>query len=120
VALGRNKEAEEYSRLSEENAARDDLASQVQWRTARSVAVARQGRIEEGEALAREAVLLARRMDYLATIGDSLVALAEVLVEAGKAAEAAEAAKEAVDMYVRKGDRVSAGRARRLIEEIGE
>jgi class 3 adenylate cyclase/tetratricopeptide (TPR) repeat protein len=120
VALGRNEEAEEYSRLSEENAAKDDLASQVQWRTARSVAVARQGRIEEGEALAREAVSLARRMDYLTTIGDALVSLAEVLVEAGKAAEAADAAEEALDFYVRKGDRMSAGRARRLMEEIGE
>jgi class 3 adenylate cyclase/tetratricopeptide (TPR) repeat protein len=120
VALGRNEEAEEYSRLSEENAARDDLASQVQWRTARSVAVARQGRIEEGEALAREAVSLARRMDYLTTIGDALVALAEVLVEAGKAVEAAQAANQAVGMYERKGDRVSAGRARRLMEELGE
>jgi class 3 adenylate cyclase/tetratricopeptide (TPR) repeat protein len=119
VALGRNEEAEEYSRLSEENAARDDLASQVQWRTARSVAVARQGRIDEGEALAREAVSLARQMDYLTTIGDALVALAQVLIEAGRAAEAAEAAEEANSLYVRKGDLVSAGRTRRLIEEIG-
>jgi class 3 adenylate cyclase/tetratricopeptide (TPR) repeat protein len=120
VVLRRNEEAEEFSRLSEDNAAGDDMASQVQWRTARSVAVARQGRIEEGEALAREAVSLARRMDYLTTIGDALVALAEVLVEADKTAEAAEAANEAVGMYERKGDRVSAGRALRLIEEIGE
>jgi tetratricopeptide (TPR) repeat protein len=120
VVLGRNEEAEEYSRLSEVNAAGDDMASQVQWRTARSVAVARQGKVEEGEALAREAVSLARRMDYLTTIGDALVALAEVLVEAGTNAEAGDAAKEAVEMYVRKGDRVSAGRARRLMEEIGE
>jgi class 3 adenylate cyclase/tetratricopeptide (TPR) repeat protein/GTPase SAR1 family protein len=120
VALRRNEEAEQFSRLSEENAARDDMASQVQWRTARAVAVARQGRIQQGEALARDAVSLARRMDYLTTIGDALVALAEVLVEAGNTAEAAEAAKESVSLYVRKGDRVSAGRARRLMEEIGE
>jgi class 3 adenylate cyclase/tetratricopeptide (TPR) repeat protein len=111
VILGKNAESEEYSRLSEENAAEDDLASQVQWRTARSVAVARQGRIVEGEALARDAVSLARRMDYLTTLGDALVALAQVLGEAEKNAEAADAAQEAVGFYSRKGDRVSAARA---------
>jgi hypothetical protein len=52
----------------------------------------------------------------LTTLGDALVALAEVLGEAGKTAEAADAAEEAVGLYAQKGDRVSTARATELAD----
>ena len=62
-AQGRYEEAERYTRISEETAARDDYASQILWRSARAKAFAREGRLADGEQLAREAVTLAEATD---------------------------------------------------------
>ena len=48
-AQGRDEEAGRYTEISEELASRDDLLTQVIWRSVRAGFLARQGRIEEAE-----------------------------------------------------------------------
>ena len=64
-AQGRDEEASRYTEISEELASRDDLLTQVIWRSARAGFLARQGRLEEAEALAREAVRMAESTDFV-------------------------------------------------------
>ena len=64
-AQGRTDEAERFCDVSERTAAADDLWTQVLWRSVRGKILARQGRVEEGAALAREAVRLIERTDLL-------------------------------------------------------
>jgi tetratricopeptide (TPR) repeat protein len=67
---------------------------------------------EEGERLAREAVVGAERTDLLNLRGDALLDLAEVLRLASRPAEAAEAGREALRRYQDKGNHASADQAR--------
>ena len=114
---GRYEEAEQFTHVSEEVAAPDDLASQVEWRGARAKVLARRGRLEEAEKLAREAVELAESTDFINMHADSLVDLAEVLRLAGRLHEGAAALGQALELYERKGNLVSADRARAVLEE---
>ena len=118
-AQGRDGEALEVTRLSEAHTAAGDVASEMGWRTVRAKVLARTGGLEEAERLAREAVAVAERIDHLDQSGDAFFALAEVLRGSGATGEAAEAARRALSCYERKGNVVSAGRARRLVEDIG-
>jgi tetratricopeptide (TPR) repeat protein len=118
-AQGRDEEGLRFSELSEEVAAPEDLSAHVQWRSARAKLLARGGRLEEGEALAREAVALAELTDFLVVHGDALVDLAEVLRLAGRGDEAVPALEDAIRLYDRKGNVVSSRRARALLEEAG-
>ena len=58
-AQGRVDEAEELAQLSAQLAAPGDLLTQVLWRGVQARVLARRGRLEDAEALAREAVALA-------------------------------------------------------------
>jgi Flp pilus assembly protein TadD len=73
--------------------------------------LAQRKQFDSGEALAREAVELARRTDLATTRADSLFDLAEVLDSAGRMVDAAAAIREALELYREKGDVVSADRA---------
>ena len=50
--------------------------------------------------------------------GDARLALAEVLQLAGRQTEAMPALEHAIDLYIRKGNVVSAGKARSLLQEL--
>jgi len=116
---GRDEEALEASLLAESHTAKGDAASELGWRYVRAEVLARRGDDEEAERLAREAVAIAESTDDLNQTGDCYSALAVVLRTAGRRPEAATAAARALGMYERKGNVLSAERARRLIEEIG-
>ncbi|MGH2682757.1 MAG: AAA family ATPase [Actinomycetota bacterium] len=115
---GRYEEALEASRLSEENAAPGDVASQAGWRSVRAKIYAATGRIEEAESLARKAVEISDATDHLNQIGDTRFALAEVLRAVGRTGEAAEAARRGLAAFEQKGNVVSAGRAREFLDEL--
>jgi tetratricopeptide (TPR) repeat protein len=85
---------------------------------ARALALSSVGRVDEAETLAREAAELARGTDFLNLRGDTLVDLAEILTLAGKPENAATALDEAVALYERKGNVVSAAKARALLVEL--
>ena len=111
-AQGRYEEAEALCRLSESSAADEDLATHVVSRGVRSRILARSGLPGEAEAVAREAVELVARTDWLTHHGDALLDLADVLEYKGSVREAQAAMREALALYERKGNVVSAGRVR--------
>ncbi|MFL5929977.1 MAG: BTAD domain-containing putative transcriptional regulator [Gaiellaceae bacterium] len=119
-ALGRYDEAEEYTRISEGAAGRDDYLSQVLWRSARAYALAGRDRVRDAPDLAREAVALAQGTDDLNTTGDALMSFAEVLRLNRRQDEAARAAGEAQLLYERKGNSVMADAARALLAATAE
>jgi predicted ATPase/class 3 adenylate cyclase len=92
---------------SQDLAAEDDIVSQVIWRGACARGVAATGNIEEAQALADEAISLARSADDPRMLGQALVALSVARLAAGREQEATAALLEAREAYAAKGDRVS-------------
>ena len=117
LAQGRPDDALRYTRLSEETSADDDFSSQVQWRSARAKVLAQLGRRDEAEQLARGAVELAGQTDFLILRADALVDLVDVLRKNGGDASAA-AVQEAIQLYERKGNVVSAAKTRTLLHDV--
>jgi len=115
---GRYDEALELTEAFDEVPAPYDTEWQIKRRGIRAKALARRGELAEAETLAHEAVELAATTDFSTFHGDALIDLAEVLRIAGRAAEAKPAVEHAVTLYERKGNIVSAGKARTLLREL--
>jgi DNA-binding SARP family transcriptional activator/class 3 adenylate cyclase len=111
LAQGRDKEALAIAATGRECAAPEDVPAQVGWRGPAAAALARRGQLDEGERLAREAVELAERTDFLDLHAGVLLNLAEVLRLGGKPSEAATAAQGAATLYAAKGNLVALARA---------
>jgi len=118
LALDRAEEALSFTELAEESGGRADLGAQIGWRTVRARVLARAGRLEEAEGLAREAVRLAERTDFLNEHGDAQFALGDVLSAAGRQERAAEAFEEALGLYERKGNLVRMRTARSALASL--
>jgi class 3 adenylate cyclase/predicted ATPase len=103
---GRDEEAAELAHLSERLASHDDLTSQVEWRTVQAKLLARQGRVEEAESLAAEAVALAEDTDCPNLRGAAFISLGEALRRSGNVADARVAFTGARDQYEGKGNTV--------------
>jgi tetratricopeptide (TPR) repeat protein len=114
-AQGRYDEAYELTRESEEAARPNDIHSHILWRGTRAKVLARRGALDDAETLAREAVAFAEASDFLDSHGDTLMDLAEVLRLAARPDEASAAVAEALPLYERKENLVSAERARLLM-----
>jgi class 3 adenylate cyclase/tetratricopeptide (TPR) repeat protein len=108
---GKIDEAERWAKLSAELGASDDTMNEATWRSLHARVLAARGERGEAVALARTAVELADRTDYIDLQGDARRDLADVL---GGGPEAVRALDEAIARYERKGNRVSAERARAL------
>jgi DNA-binding SARP family transcriptional activator len=111
-AQDRLDEADALCRVSERIAAPEDVTTQALSRGVRAKVRAREGDMEEADALGREAVRLLEATDLLSARGDVLLDLAEVLRLGGRAAEAEVAARRGLELFERKGNLVSAARAR--------
>jgi len=120
VELGRWEEAELYARITTDTAAASDRESQALGRQVRALVLAHRGDVEEGERLAREAVAIRAEGEYLNGHAHSLAALGEVLVLAGKEADALDAFSAALDRFRRKGNLVMVGRIERRIAELSQ
>jgi class 3 adenylate cyclase/tetratricopeptide (TPR) repeat protein len=116
----RFEESEPFIDESREIASSEDVASQVGWRAARAMVLADRGELHEAEGLAREAVELAKSGDALDDQGDNLSVLAGILVAPGRSGEAAALFEEAIALYERKGNVVSAARARERLAALGD
>ena len=114
---GQLDDAEEHTLVSERNASRDDLASQTTWRGVRARVFARRGEIERAQQLAREAVAIADRTDFLVWRGEVLLDFAEVHRLAGDSASFVRAANDALRLFEAKGHLVLAERTRALLSE---
>ncbi|HSC50752.1 MAG TPA: BTAD domain-containing putative transcriptional regulator [Gaiellaceae bacterium] len=117
---GRHDEALRFTDVSEDLAAGDDLATQVMWRGVRAKVWARQGRTEDGERLARDAVTLAERSDLLNLRGDALIDLAHVVRESGSLEAARSAASKGLALYEQKQNIVAARTARTYLVALGQ
>lgn len=111
-AQGRAEEAAGFALLVEETASEHDLWSQVLYRLTRALLAADAGLPIEAEEIAREAVAIVETTDLLDLHGDALLDLAAVLGLAGREDEARRHLEDALALYLRKGNTVSADRAR--------
>jgi predicted ATPase/class 3 adenylate cyclase len=112
VAQERDDEAERFAGLSAELTGEDDVLTHTMWRSVRATVLARRGGLAEAERLARQAVSLAERTDFLNHRGEALVVLGRVLARRERPDEAQAAFAEAVSLYERKGNRVAATQVR--------
>jgi class 3 adenylate cyclase/tetratricopeptide (TPR) repeat protein len=119
-AQRRLTEADELCRAAASGAAEDDIVTQVIWRGVRARALAADGRCEEAEALAREAVDLVEPTDLLSHHGDAMLDLAHVLRECGRDEGVEGAIQTGLSLYEDKGNAAGAARARALLGKRGE
>jgi tetratricopeptide (TPR) repeat protein len=115
---GRYEEAARFAEISEHGAVANDANTQIVWRCVRARVLARQGAFESAEALGREAARLAEKTDALDDRGNTLMDLADVLGVVGREDEAATTVAEALRLYERKGNVVSAAKAAALLAEL--
>jgi class 3 adenylate cyclase/tetratricopeptide (TPR) repeat protein len=115
METGDDGEAWRFATIARESTASDDLSSQVDGRRVQARLLSRRGDQVAAEALAREAVTMASASDYLEHQANARFDLAHVLHEAGRSADAVEAARAALELYERKGIIPSARRTRELI-----
>ncbi len=115
---GRDVDALALTEVAERTAADDDVDAQVLWRSARAPIVARAGSVAAAEAMAREALALARTTEVPTLLADALFELASVLAIAARAPEARAAFDEAAALYRAKGDVVSAARCQTRAAEL--
>ena len=116
--LGRFEEADDFVRACLEAASPEDIASQVIGRMVRAKLLAVKGMYDRAEQTAREAVALAEGTDDLFTLGQAHMALAEVLQLAGRPEDSIKALEAAVEASDRKGNVVTAEKARALIADL--
>jgi class 3 adenylate cyclase/tetratricopeptide (TPR) repeat protein len=107
-------EAWTYATSARETSSADDIASQGRSREIQARVLSSRGQHAEAEELAREAVTIMGRTDYLALHADALVHLAHVLHAAGKGDEALAAGRQAAGLYEQKGATVLVQRTNEL------
>ena len=117
---GRLEEAERFTILSEQRASKDDLASQITWRSVRARVLVRRGDVEQAARLAREGARLAAQTDFLVWRGEALLDLAEVLRLSGDWVGSSSSAEEALQLFEAKGHVVLGDRTRALLPELAE
>ena len=118
-ALDRLDEADSWAGRAAELVARDAWTAML-WRSVRAKVLARRGEHAEAQRLARESVKIGDDTNLLDWHGNAYADLAEVLRLGGKLDEAAAALEQALVRYERKGNLVSAARARARLAELHE
>jgi class 3 adenylate cyclase/tetratricopeptide (TPR) repeat protein len=111
-AQGRYDDALRLSEEAERSGSPDDVITQIKWRTLRALVLAEQEKMDEAESLSRASVEIARPGDDLDDIAQCVASLGTVLERAGKLEEARTNFEEALDLWERKGNVVSAAQAR--------
>jgi class 3 adenylate cyclase/tetratricopeptide (TPR) repeat protein len=117
-ALGRYVEAVQLGEAAEQSGPGDDIVARVTARGARAKALARLDCGDEAEPLARDAATTAAGTGLLNLAADALLDLADVYEATGHGEAATRAAQEALEMYLRKGNVVSAERTRTMLGRL--
>jgi tetratricopeptide (TPR) repeat protein len=115
---GRYAEAEEWARVSQQHASARDLSAQIAWRAVAGKVLARRGELDDGAALAGEALALAEETDGLNQHAKTLIDLSEILRLAERFDEAVPLLDHALGLYRRKENRVGVARAEKLLAEL--
>jgi tetratricopeptide (TPR) repeat protein len=113
---GRYEEAAETASAAA-GATGDDVSWQVLELAVAAKLLARRGRREEAESLARQAVAVAFTAEYIDSRAESLLALATVLRLAGRLEEATTAMQNVVAIWEAKGNILFAQRARARLSD---
>ncbi|HEX5468701.1 MAG TPA: adenylate/guanylate cyclase domain-containing protein [Gaiellaceae bacterium] len=111
--LGRSEEAEPYAAF-----VRDVKPDDWTWMALLARIQAHRGEHESAERLARESVVRIEQTDALTAQGDTWWDLAEVLLAAGKTAEAIDALEQALERYERKKNLAMAAQIRPRLEDL--
>jgi tetratricopeptide (TPR) repeat protein len=117
-AQGRAEEAAPLVERAADWAIADDLDPQISWRRVKAKLLARRGEFENAEQLARKAVELAGRTDFVLDHARALEDLAEVLRLAGRPHDALAELEHAIRLCEQKGDLASAAKAQALLAEL--
>jgi class 3 adenylate cyclase/tetratricopeptide (TPR) repeat protein len=117
--LGRLDEAYEATIRSEAAGAADDVVTQSYWRAARAKVLAGWGRADEALALADEAVRLIDPTDGLLERGDVYASAGETNRLLGRANEARDAFRKAIESYEAKGAVPMAELTRASLARVG-
>jgi class 3 adenylate cyclase/tetratricopeptide (TPR) repeat protein len=115
---GRYEEAEPLAMISEAAADPHDIASQLQWRSARALVKAHADDLEEALRLADDAVLLGEPTSYVDTLAETLVIRAEIRRRAGRPQEAADDLRRAIELAEHKEYLSLLERARAMLGEV--
>ena len=115
---GRYEEARQLAREAARAARPNDVHTQIIWRCVEAKVLARRSEHDAADQLVQEALALAETSDFLHSHTDALEDLAEVLELAGRSREAVSALEEAIQLDERKGNVVSAARAREKLERL--
>jgi class 3 adenylate cyclase/tetratricopeptide (TPR) repeat protein len=117
-ALDRLDEADAWAARASALGASDDVLKEMGWRQVKAKVLARRGEHAEAERLAHEAVAMGEGTESLNGQGDANADLGEVLLLAGERDQAVAALEQALERYERKGNIVSAQRARARLAEL--
>jgi class 3 adenylate cyclase/tetratricopeptide (TPR) repeat protein len=112
------EEIEDLLRLSEDLAAADDWLTHLTIKHVRARLLARRGEFAEAVSLAREALALAEGTDDPESQAWEHVELAEILVLAGRLAEAEPLLDAAIDLFEGKGHTFGAQEAREALTKL--
>ena len=114
----RYEEAAEWGRLAEEHAPEGDLIAQFSWRALRGKLLAQEGLNAPAGAVASEAVRMAEQTDAFNDRGEVLLDHARVLWLAARQGEASTRIEQALELFERKQNDMSALTARSLLAEV--
>ncbi len=116
--LGDTADAARWAKLAEERAPVGDVIAQFWWRLVKARLLAEDGRSEEADRLAREAIALAETTDALTDRGETLLEHAHVLRLGGRTVEAGQQAEAALALFEQKGNEGSARLARSVLADV--
>jgi tetratricopeptide (TPR) repeat protein len=114
----RRDEAAEFAANCRELASSDDVASQFHWRCVDAKLLAREGAQDRAVVLVREALGLIGDTDFLNLQGNGFMDLAEVCQLCGQTGQALDALARASELFVIKGNIVSARSAAVLAADL--
>jgi class 3 adenylate cyclase/tetratricopeptide (TPR) repeat protein len=112
-----NDEAWELLDTVDEAAAPDDLSAQMLRRIVRAELLARRGDTAAADRLSEEAVRITASTDWLVDRADVLMARGRILRAGGREEDAVRSFAQAFELFSRKGNVVSAERARAAVDE---
>jgi tetratricopeptide (TPR) repeat protein len=102
VLQGHDEEADRAAGESRRLGAEDDAVTQLLWRMAKGLVLARRGELDEADRITRECVEIADATDSM-DVGTAWLVRAQVLVMLGRRDEAMEAARRSRELYALKG-----------------
>jgi tetratricopeptide (TPR) repeat protein len=115
LAQGRDDEADRLARRASRLTTDLDAAAQALWRRVRGIVLAGRGRAHDAQRMAQEAVAFMASTDYLNDHADAVEDLACVYDLSGDAEAARQARADAIALFTRKGNVVSAVRLERMV-----